>query len=67
LLKASRFLRFWHLIPKGEKLIGQIKRIAPPRCFENLFIFQIGAIAFAKTLLIAKRIITIYAKRGELI
>jgi hypothetical protein len=33
---------------KGEKLIGQSKRTAPPPWFENLLIFKIGTIAFAK-------------------
>jgi hypothetical protein len=39
-------------MPKGEKLIGQSKRTSPPPCFLKLFVFQIGTIAFAKTILI---------------
>jgi hypothetical protein len=51
-LKASRFLLFWRLMPKGEKLIGQSKRTSPPPYFLKLSVFQIGTIAFAKTILI---------------
>jgi hypothetical protein len=57
LLKAYGFLRFWCLMLKGEKLLGQSKRTSPPPCF----IFQIGTIVFAKTLLRAKSRKTIYA------
>jgi hypothetical protein len=39
---------------KGEKLIGQSKRTAPPPCFLKTFFFQIGAIVFTKTLLTTK-------------
>jgi hypothetical protein len=39
---------------KGEKLIGQSKRIAPPLYFLKTFSFQIGTIAFTKTHLTAK-------------
>jgi hypothetical protein len=42
-------------MPKGEKLIGQRIRTTPPPFFEIFLIFQIGSIAFAKTLLKAKR------------
>jgi hypothetical protein len=59
-LKAYGFLHFWCLMPKGEKLLGQSKRTSPPPCF----IFQIGTITFAKTLLTTKSRKTIYAK-GE--
>jgi hypothetical protein len=41
-------------MPKGKKLIGQRKRTAPSPFFLKTFFFQIGTIAFAKTLLIAK-------------
>jgi hypothetical protein len=41
-------------MPKGEKLIGQSKRTAPPPYFLKTFFFQIRTIAFAKTLLITK-------------
>jgi hypothetical protein len=44
---------------KEGEIKGQSKRTTPP-----LFIFQIGTIAFAKTLLTTKRRETIYAK-GE--
>jgi hypothetical protein len=37
LLKASRFLCFWRLIPKGEKLIGQSKRTATTPYFLKTF------------------------------
>jgi hypothetical protein len=37
LLKASSFLCFWRLMPKGEKLIGQSKRTAPPPYFLKTF------------------------------
>jgi hypothetical protein len=53
-------------MPKGEKLIDQSKRTAPPPYFENFLIFQNGNIAFAKTLLKAKRRKTIYIKRENL-
>jgi hypothetical protein len=39
-------------MPKGEKLIGQSKRTAPPPCFLKTF-SKLGS--FAKTLLTAKR------------
>jgi hypothetical protein len=45
---------------KGEKLIGKSRRTAPLL----FFVFQIGVVAFAKTLLIAKMRKTTYAK-GE--
>jgi hypothetical protein len=43
-------------MPKGEKLIGQSKRTEDrsTTLFSENFLFQIGTIAFAKTLLIAK-------------
>jgi hypothetical protein len=41
-------------MPKGEKLIGQSKRTAPPPYFLKTFFSQIGTVAFAKTLLTAK-------------
>jgi hypothetical protein len=41
-------------MPKGEKLIGQIKRTAPPPCFLKTFLIQIGTILFAKNLLTTK-------------
>jgi hypothetical protein len=37
LYKASSFLHFWRLMQKGEKLIGQSKRTAPPPCFLKTF------------------------------
>jgi hypothetical protein len=40
-------------MPKGEELIGQSKRTAPPPYFLKNF-FQIGTIAFAKTILTTK-------------
>jgi hypothetical protein len=42
-------------MPMEEKVLGQSKRTAPPPCSLKKIIFQIGTIAFAKTLLIAKR------------
>jgi hypothetical protein len=48
LVKASRFLCFWRLMPKGEKLIGQNKRTAPPPYFLKTFS---NLKSFAKTLL----------------
>jgi hypothetical protein len=33
LSKASSSLRFWRLMPKGERVMAQSKRTAPPPCF----------------------------------
>jgi hypothetical protein len=52
LLKASRFLRFWRLMPNGEKLIVQSKMTTPPPCFLKTFS---KLELFAKTLLTAER------------
>jgi hypothetical protein len=41
-------------MPKGEKLIGQSKRTAPPPYFLKTFPFQIGTIALSKALLTTK-------------
>jgi hypothetical protein len=35
--KASTFLHFWCLMPKGEKVLGQSKRTAPPLFSEKCF------------------------------
>jgi hypothetical protein len=51
IVKAARFLYFGCLMPKGEKLIGQRKRTAPPPCFLKTFS---NLKSFAKTLLTAK-------------
>jgi hypothetical protein len=34
--KASTFLHFWCLMPKGENVLGQSKRTAPPLFSENV-------------------------------
>jgi hypothetical protein len=34
--KASTFLHFWCLMPKGEKVLGQSKRTTPPLFSENV-------------------------------
>jgi hypothetical protein len=36
--KASKFLHFWFLMPKREKVLGQSKRIAPQENILNYFI-----------------------------
>jgi hypothetical protein len=35
--KASKFLHFWCLMPKGEKVLGQSKRTTPPPYFLKMF------------------------------
>jgi hypothetical protein len=45
--KGSQSLRFWRLMPKGERVLAQSKRTAPPP-FKNFLIdiFQIGMLIF---------------------
>jgi hypothetical protein len=41
--KGSQGLRFWRLMPKGEKVLSQSKRTAPPPnfklCFEKKLVY----------------------------
>jgi hypothetical protein len=45
---AHKSLHFWRLMPKGETVLAQSKRTAPPPTFQkNLVdIFQIGMMIF---------------------
>jgi hypothetical protein len=48
-LKGSQSLRFWRFMPKGERVLAQSKRTAPPPYlskFFNWYIFQIGIMIF---------------------
>jgi hypothetical protein len=45
--KGSQSLRFWRLMPKGERVLAQSKRTAPPPFRKKLIdIFQIGMFTF---------------------
>jgi hypothetical protein len=48
--KGSYFtqsIRFWRLMPKGEKVLAQSKRTAPPPNFKT-YDFQIGILSCSK-------------------
>jgi hypothetical protein len=53
--RPLRFLRFWHLIPKGDKLIGpKQKDRTTTLSYKNFFQKRGEIIQIAKTLLTAK-------------
>jgi hypothetical protein len=56
LLKTSRFLCFWRLMPNGEKLISQSKRTAPPPYFLKTFLSSGGTFIYSMEK---------YLKKGE--
>jgi hypothetical protein len=65
--KGLQISLFLVLNAKGGKLIGQSKKNCTTLCLQNFFIFQIGTIAFAKTLLTSKRRKICLSKAGEFV
>jgi hypothetical protein len=45
-LYFTQSIRFWRFMPKGEKVLGQSKRTAPPPYFKR--VFQIGILLCSK-------------------